>query len=76
MDQGQERGISDEAIEQIRQNVTLDDRDFERAAEYEKAFRHDVMAHVHTLAEKAPKAESKLVGNQVDVDETTSLTVG
>jgi len=34
----------------------LDDIDFAKAARYEKKFRHDVMAHVHTFAEAAPKA--------------------
>ncbi|MHC4076266.1 MAG: lyase family protein, partial [Planctomycetota bacterium] len=34
----------------------LDDIDFEKAARYEKKFRHDVMAHIHTFAEVAPKA--------------------
>ena len=34
----------------------LDDIDFERAADYEKKFRHDVMAHIHTFADAAPKA--------------------
>ena len=34
----------------------LDDIDFKKAAGYEKRFRHDVMAHIHTFAEAAPKA--------------------
>jgi len=34
----------------------LDDIDFKKAARYEKQFRHDVMAHVHTFADVAPKA--------------------
>ncbi len=34
----------------------LDDINFERAAKYEKKFRHDVMAHVHTFGDAAPKA--------------------
>ena len=34
----------------------LDDIDFNKAARYEKKFRHDVMAHIHTFAEAAPKA--------------------
>ena len=29
----------------------IDDIDYEKAAEYEKKFRHDVMAHVHTYGE-------------------------
>lgn len=34
----------------------LDDIDFEAAAKYEADLRHDVMAHVHTLGDAAPKA--------------------
>ncbi|HSV27073.1 MAG TPA: adenylosuccinate lyase, partial [Sedimentisphaerales bacterium] len=34
----------------------LDDIDFAKAAEYERKFRHDVMAHVHTFGDAAPKA--------------------
>ena len=34
----------------------LDDIDLRRAAKYEKKFRHDVMAHVHTFGDAAPKA--------------------
>ena len=34
----------------------LDDIDLKRAAEWEKKKRHDVMAHIETLAEVAPKA--------------------
>ena len=34
----------------------LDDINFKKAAEYEKKVRHDVMAHIHTFAEVAPKA--------------------
>lgn len=34
----------------------LDDINLERAARYEKKFRHDVVAHIHTFADAAPKA--------------------
>ncbi len=34
----------------------LDDIDFNKAAKYEKKFRHDVMAHIHTFGDAAPKA--------------------
>lgn len=34
----------------------LDDIDFKKAAKYEKKFRHDCIAHIHTFAEAAPKA--------------------
>jgi adenylosuccinate lyase len=34
----------------------LDDIDFDKAAVYERQFRHDVMAHVYAFGEVAPKA--------------------
>jgi adenylosuccinate lyase len=34
----------------------LDDVDFEKAARYEKELRHDVMAHIRTFGDAAPKA--------------------
>jgi len=46
--------ISEEQLEEMRNNLT--DIDFEKAAEYEKKFRHDVMGHVHAFGEAAPKA--------------------
>jgi len=42
---------------QIKQMARrLDDIDFKKAARYEKQFRHDVMAHIHTFADAAPRA--------------------
>lgn len=46
--------ITQVQLEQMAKH--LDDIDFERAADYEKKFRHDVMAHIHTFADAAPKA--------------------
>lgn len=46
--------ISDQQLQQMAEH--LDDIDFQKAAGYEKKFRHDVMAHVHTFAEAAPAA--------------------
>ena len=46
--------ITDEQILEMRNNLT--NIDFKRAAEEEKARRHDVMAHVHTFGAAAPKA--------------------
>ncbi|MHC4112243.1 MAG: adenylosuccinate lyase [Planctomycetota bacterium] len=34
----------------------LDDIDFKKAADFEKKFRHDVVAHIYTFARVAPKA--------------------
>lgn len=46
--------IPDAALEEMR--LGLDDLDLEKAAEYERRFRHDVMAHVHLLGDVAPSA--------------------
>jgi adenylosuccinate lyase len=48
------RPIPDEAIRQMR--AALDDLDLVQAAEYERRFRHDVMAHVHLFGGAAPAA--------------------
>lgn len=65
--------ITDEQIAQMEANK--DDVDYERAAEWEKKVRHDVMAHIHTFGEQCPKAEpiihlgatSCYVGDNTDV---------
>jgi adenylosuccinate lyase len=46
--------IADEQIEEMKGNV--DNIDFVAAAQYERRFRHDVMAHVHAFGDVAPKA--------------------
>ncbi|HUG17611.1 MAG TPA: adenylosuccinate lyase [Planctomycetaceae bacterium] len=46
--------ISESQIESMQASV--DDIDFDLAAEYEKKLRHDVMAHVHTFGDKCPDA--------------------
>jgi len=46
--------ISDEAVNQLRSH--LDDADLDKAAEYERRLRHDVMAHIHHLGDQAPAA--------------------
>ncbi len=46
--------IASEATDAMRAH--LDDIDTDRAAELEKRFRHDVMAHVHLYGEAAPEA--------------------
>ncbi|HJQ21407.1 MAG TPA: adenylosuccinate lyase [Gemmatimonadaceae bacterium] len=47
--------IPDAAIAQMRAH--LDDVDFEAVAAYERRFRHDVMAHIHTFGDAAPLAK-------------------
>jgi adenylosuccinate lyase len=46
--------IPEDAITQMREH--LDDIDFAAVAEYERRFRHDVMAHVHAFGDVAPAA--------------------
>jgi adenylosuccinate lyase len=48
--------ISDEALEEMREHLTVTDEDFEIARVEEKKRRHDVMAHVHAFGQVAPKA--------------------
>ncbi|MBN1796125.1 MAG: adenylosuccinate lyase [Sedimentisphaerales bacterium] len=46
--------IKSNQINQMKRH--LDNIDFAKAAKFEKKFRHDVMAHIHTFASVAPKA--------------------
>ncbi len=46
--------IPEDAI--LEMAAHLDDIDFESVADYEKKFRHDVMAHVHAFGDVAPAA--------------------
>jgi adenylosuccinate lyase len=48
--------IPDAAIAELRAH--LDDCDLEVAQQYERRFRHDVMAHVHALGDQAPAARA------------------
>lgn len=65
--------ISDEQIAQLKANADV--IDYEKAAEYEKKFRHDVMAHVHAYGDDAPLAKgiihlgatSAFVGDNTDL---------
>ena len=47
--------IPESAIREMRAN--LDNIDFDVVAQYEKRFRHDVMAHVHAFGDVAPAAK-------------------
>ncbi len=46
--------IPEDALVQLRAH--LDDADLDKAADYEKRLRHDVMAHIHALGDQAPAA--------------------
>jgi adenylosuccinate lyase len=49
--------ISREQINAIRDHVDVTDDDIRRAFQHEQRLRHDVMAHVHALADVAPVAK-------------------
>jgi len=65
--------IDESAIEAMR--GALDQVDFKKAAEYERRFRHDVMAHVHLFGDAAPAAKgvihlgatSAFIGDNTDL---------
>jgi len=65
--------ITDEQIAELNEHA--ENIDFEKAAEYEKRFRHDVMAHVHTYGDVASSAKgiihlgatSAFVGDNTDL---------
>ena len=55
----------------------LDDINFKKAAEYEKKVRHDVMAHIHTFADAAPKASPiiHLGATSCDITDNADLII-
>ncbi|MBQ0153013.1 MAG: adenylosuccinate lyase [Chryseobacterium sp.] len=65
--------ITAEQIEELKANA--ENIDYNKAAEYEKKFRHDVMAHVHAYGDVAPSAKgiihlgatSAFVGDNTDL---------
>lgn len=65
--------ITDEQIKELKDNEK--NIDYAKAAEYEKKFRHDVMAHVHAYGDVAPSAKaiihlgatSAFVGDNTDL---------
>ncbi len=65
--------VTQEQIDEMEAHLT--DIDYEKAAQYEKELRHDVMAHVHAFGEQCPKAmpiihlgaTSCYVGDNTDV---------
>lgn len=48
--------ITDEAIAQMRQHLTITDEEIAQASAQEAIVRHDVMAHVHTFGQTCPAA--------------------
>ena len=65
--------VTQEQVDELERHV--DDIDYNKAAQWERKLRHDVMAHVHTYGELCPKAmpiihlgaTSCYVGDNTDV---------
>ena len=65
--------VTDEAVAEMK--AGLENIDFRKAAEYERRFRHDVMAHVHLFGDVAPSARgiihlgaaSAFIGDNTDL---------
>lgn len=65
--------ITDEQIAEMKEHIY--DIDYQKAAEYEKNLRHDVMAHIKTYCDVCPKAQpiihlgatSCYVGDNTDI---------
>ena len=65
--------VTQEQVDELERHV--DDIDYDKAAQWERKLRHDVMAHVHTYGELCPKAmpiihlgaTSCYVGDNTDV---------
>lgn len=52
----QELGLAIDDVQLREMRASLDAIDFDRAAQFEKELRHDVMAHVHAWGEQCPAA--------------------
>jgi len=65
--------ITQEQIDEMKKNIL--NIDYETAKKYEKKFKHDVMAHIHTFGEACPNAmpiihlgaTSAYVGDNTDI---------
>jgi adenylosuccinate lyase len=69
--------IPEEAIGQMRAHLEVDAEDLERAREHERRTRHDVMAHLHAFAERAPAARAvlHLGATSCDVTDNADLVI-
>ncbi|MBD3345738.1 MAG: adenylosuccinate lyase [Chitinivibrionales bacterium] len=73
--------ITDEQIEEMKANIFS--IDYEKANDYERKMRHDVMAHVHTYGDICPKAKpiihlgatSAFVGDNTDLIQIKEATI-
>jgi adenylosuccinate lyase len=70
-----ELGLAVPEVALLEMRAALDRLDLDRAAEYERRFRHDVMAHVHLFGDEAPQARgiihlgatSAFIGDNTDL---------
>ncbi|TVQ63329.1 MAG: adenylosuccinate lyase [Phycisphaerales bacterium] len=69
--------VTKEQIAELRAAVDLTEDDFARAAAHESKLRHDVMAHVHALGERAPGARAviHLGATSQDVNCNTEIPI-
>ncbi len=67
--------ITDAQLRQMAQH--LDDIDYEQASALEQKFRHDVMAHIHTFGQAAPKAAGiiHLGATSCDITDNADLII-
>ena len=65
--------IPDAAIRELRAH--LDDADLDKAAEYERRLRHDVMAHIITSATRRPRpGPSFILARRAPSSRTTPIS--
>jgi len=70
-----ELGLSITDVQLAEMEARLDDLDLDAARDYEKRFRHDVMAHIHAFGDQCPSARpiihlgatSAFVGDNTDI---------
>lgn len=67
--------ITDEQIKELEAHIT--DIDYEKAAQYEKELRHDVMAHIKTYGDACPSAKGiiHLGATSCYCDDNTDLII-
>lgn len=70
-------GVSSAQAAELERAIDLTEEDFVRAAEHEKRLRHDVMAHVHALGDRAPGARAiiHLGATSQDINCNTELPI-
>jgi len=69
--------IPEEAVVEMRAHLEVNASDLARAREHERRTRHDVMAHLHAFAERAPAARPflHLGATSCDVTDNADLVI-